>query len=673
MVGGSGVLGTELLLALTQRDVAVTVVDEQEPPQAIRDRLANFVPAPLNGPPVELPPGRVVLLTGSTEQRTRHPEALVLATAGLTARLLPQLAGRSVTLISSAAVYGRATGRLAEATNPDLPMTDDALRAWCAQAARLADTSEPDFRLARQLVDGAGNSWTYAQSKRAQELLLTELAEVAELTVLRLADVLEAGLVTGLAYRALSGRTLTVADVRRSFVSVQSVAGLVGDGLPPGLYNVAAAEALSLPELAELMRDEYGCQQPVLLEPAGPGDLDRDVDAGKLAGLIGPLPALPEQLRTFLRTVAGQGPQAQPPIEVVIPPRPERPELVASRQQAALWSGRIKHGNEWTDRLSQELAATLELPADRALLLTTSGTEALRLALRATVGPAQPGEVAVLPAFTFHATGEVLRQLGYRLRFCDVDPDTWTLDPAELGRLLAARPARVVVAVDALGNPCDYDALLAVCDRYATVLVADSAPALGAAYQGRPVGTQAAAHAFSMSFAKVVSAGGAGGAVVLPADSVKELAGAQNWLRSALLPELAAIVALDGVQQLSALADRRREVAAVYAELAARHDGLAAQQVTPGNRHAWVHWTLRVTDGDRDALARDLAARGIGTKPYYAPLLHQVDWQGWAEPGRLPVTEQLGEQVLALPMSSELTVAQAELVASAVDWHRCGR
>ncbi len=106
---------------------------------------------------------------------------------------------------------------------------------------------------------------------------------------------------------------------------------------------------------------------------------------------------------------------------MVVPPRPERPELLADRIQQSLWTGSLK-GGPWTRALTRELRARLELPDGLTVLPTSSGTAALRLATVAVAGRARPGDVAVLPSFTFAATGEYLAQLGYRLRFCDVRP-----------------------------------------------------------------------------------------------------------------------------------------------------------------------------------------------------------------------------------------------------------
>src|SRR5262249_25687062 len=145
------------------------------------------------------------------------------------------------------------------------------------------------------------------------------------------------------------------------------------------------------------------------------------------------------------------------------------------------------------------------------------GTQALRLAIVATAGRGSSGDVAVLPSITYPATANVLVQLGYTPRYVDVDEHTWTMDARALERALADGLPRVVVCVDTFGNPCDYAGLTSICAVAGVPLVADSAAGLGSRYLGRALATQADAHAFSMSFAKVISAAGAGGAVVIGA------------------------------------------------------------------------------------------------------------------------------------------------------------
>ena len=187
-------------------------------------------------------------------------------------------------------------------------------------------------------------------------------------------------------------------------------------------------------------------------------------------------------------------------------------------------------------------------------------------------------------------------------------------------------------------------------------LLADSAAALGSLHQGRPVAQQADAHAYSMSFAKVVSAGGAGGALVLPAEAAERvLADPAGWTRSELMNELHAVVALDQLTVLDDLVRWRSEVAAAYAELPLR-----TQRIRAGDRHSFVHWVARVPD--RAGLQRRLDDLGVRTKPYFGAIHRGPLGNG----ERLPVTEALDVEALALPLSSEITVEQAERVVAAV-------
>jgi dTDP-4-amino-4,6-dideoxygalactose transaminase len=361
-----------------------------------------------------------------------------------------------------------------------------------------------------------------------------------------------------------------------------------------------------------------------------------------------------------------------PPLPVVIPPRPARPEVVAARMRACLRSGGLKAGNRWSESLRGALSVHLRLPDRLTVLPTVSGTEAFRLAIVATAGPAAPGDEAALPSFTYPATAEVLIQLGYRLRFIDVDEQTWTMDPGALAEALggerARRRVRVVVCVDTFGNPCRYEALARVCRDAGLPLVADSAAGLGASYRGSPVGSQADAHALSMSFAKVISAAGAGGAVVVPVRDLERLnRSPAGWTRSALMGELHAIGALDQLSVLEDLVRRRTRVAEVYRRSAIAA-GLACQRVDDGNRHSLVHWVTRIPDPPgRDVLQQRLAALGIETRPYFGAL-HAGIWRDSELAGALPVTEGLAGQVLALPMSSEVSARAAERVGRALEW-----
>ena len=686
LFGGSGFVGRAAAAALLSSARDVTIVDRRPPPAALVSRGARWLAADvLTGELPALPDGEVTITLGSSDTRPRWPWTLPVDNAIATARILPLLADRTVVLLSSVEVYGSAAPPLRESTPPELPWTVQQIDEWCDEAIALTAASCPPWRAAsagrRMAAADPTGRWTYALSKLAQERLLLRAAGAGRLTILRLTNVIGLGqerFACRLIRRALAGDPLTVTLVTRSFVSVGEVARIIAGGLPPGVYNVGG-EPVSLLSIAEEIRALCGTASPVCTRPQAGADSCGIVDSGRLARAgyrVAPARSHLGQMVEALRTAAH--PVFEPALPVVIPPRAAFPDQVAARQQASLWDGEVKYGNRWSGELERELASALGVASGCAggsgngqrpgnghrVLAMASGTAALRVVIAALAGRAAPGQVALLPSFTFPATAEVLLQLGYRLRFVDVDDRTWTMDAGFLRGELAACAARLVVCVDTFGNPCDYAALRRTCHQAGVPLVSDSAASLGSSARGAPVATQADGHAYSMSFAKVLSASGAGGAAVLPPDAAAALQrDPANWCRSEMMDESHAIYALDQLRLLGDLVRRRNKVAAIYRAGLSGIPGLVPQEVRPGDTHSFVHWVMRVPQPPgRDAVQQSLLDYGVQTKPYF-PALH-LTAMGNGE--RLPVTERLDAEVLALPMSSELTEEQAESVVMAV-------
>jgi dTDP-4-amino-4,6-dideoxygalactose transaminase len=436
---------------------------------------------------------------------------------------------------------------------------------------------------------------------------------------------------------------------------------LVAPSPEPGA-RIDPQAAMSRARAAQLLLLRTDCRlgDLTIVTPSvtGAGAKETEHDwAGELARLLlasEPSPAPGRESR------AAHQPLFHPAIPVVIPPRPARPDVVARRQQQAMWSGRLKAGNAWGMRLRQQLRERLRLEPGYELLLTTSGTAALELAIVAAAGAATPGAVALVPSFTYRATVDVLLRLGYGIRYVDVNPFSWTLDPAAMATALDDDRVRLAVCVDTFGNPCAYEVLGPLCAARGVPLVADSAAGFGSSYRGHPVGQQAAAHAFSMSFAKVLTAAGAGGTVTFRRDQSR--VDLSSWAGSQLMNEMHAIAALDQLAVLDEMVSVRNEIAEAYSSVLQGFSGVATQQVANGDVHSYVHWVARVPD--REALAARLAELGVLTKPYF-PAQHQHHPVAITS-DRLRVTEQLDAQALALPTSSELSRRQVQRLQHAL-------
>jgi len=141
------------------------------------------------------------------------------------------------------------------------------------------------------------------------------------------------------------------------------------------------------------------------------------------------------------------------------------------------------------------------------------------------------GSEIVVPALTFWVVPALARVAGLKVVFADVDPATFTLDPAALER--AITPAtRAVVPTHLYGLPCEMDGILDIAARHSLTVVEDCAHALGATYNGRPVGTLGDAGFFSFQTLKPLNCYGGGLALVRDsgvAARVRALAERERW------------------------------------------------------------------------------------------------------------------------------------------------
>ena len=330
--------------------------------------------------------------------------------------------------------------------------------------------------------------------------------------------------------------------------------------------------------------------------------------------------------------------------------------------------GRYIHGDEHAT-FETEFAAFCGV---RHGIGVASGTDALRIALRALdVGP---GDEVVTVANAGVYPAVVVREVGARPVFVDVDPTTRTLDPSLIEAALTPR-TRAVMPVHLYGQPADVDAILEVVRRRGIKLLEDCAQAHGAHYKGKPVGGFGDAAAFSFYPTKNLGAYGDGGFIATSDDDLADrarLLRTYGWRRryvseihgiNSRLDEIQAAILRVKLRYLDAANDERRR-------RAWRYDELLRGVVQPAEpRWARHVYHLYVVESDRrDQLRAALAERGVATDVHYPLAAHlQPAYAdlGYA-PGALPVTERLAEQVLSLPMYPDLPLEHVDRVAELV-------
>ena len=302
-----------------------------------------------------------------------------------------------------------------------------------------------------------------------------------------------------------------------------------------------------------------------------------------------------------------------------------------------------------------------------------SGTDALRLALVACgIGA---GDEVVTVANTCVPTAAAISSVGAVPVFADVDPRTYTLDPAALEARISAH-TRAVVPVHLYGQCADMTAVLAVARRHGLRVIEDCAQSHGARVGERMAGSLGDAGAYSFYPTKNLGALGDGGMVVTNDPALAAaVRRARNYgltpagvydmkATSSRLDELQAALLLAILPRLDARNERRRAIAARYTSGFAG-TAIASPGEAPGRRHVYHLYVVRVPD--RDGFRRRLEARGVGTMVHYPTLVHRTPAyrERASDERHLPVSGRIVDEIVSLPLHPELTDDEVDGVIDA--------
>jgi dTDP-4-amino-4,6-dideoxygalactose transaminase len=294
----------------------------------------------------------------------------------------------------------------------------------------------------------------------------------------------------------------------------------------------------------------------------------------------------------------------------------------------------------------------------------------------------EPGDEVIVADYTFPAPAHAVRYVGGIPVFADVRADTGTVDPAAVADLIGPRTVGVI-AVDTVGLPADYTELRSLTERYGLFLIEDAACAVGATYQGRQAGTLAPVACLSFHGRKGITSG-EGGALLttdpaLAADAkLRSSFGIKPIFDQARvvglpipefteigynykLSDIAAAILLVQLDRVDELLDRRSAVAARYAELLADDELVTVPHVPQDRTHAWQSYQVTLDPSvDRAGVAADLRGQGIGcghgTWACHVQPVYETKQQ-------CPVSADLFERTLAIPIHAELSMDQVERVA----------
>ncbi len=321
-----------------------------------------------------------------------------------------------------------------------------------------------------------------------------------------------------------------------------------------------------------------------------------------------------------------------------------------------------------------------------------SGTSALHAILLAY--GIKTGDEVIIPSFTFIATANSVLFVDAKPVFAEVETETYGLDPEDVKKKITSK-TKAIMPIDYGGLSCRIKELKEIAEDHRLLLIEDAAESLGAKVDGKPVGSFGDAAMFSFCGNKVITTG-EGGMIVTDEQGIyRKLklirshgrAETEDYFTSARKMDyvtlgfnwrMSNIIAALGISQLKKLnkaINMRRKNAAYMSKSLLNISGIEVPRPPVGYFHVYQMYTVRVNDGKkgRDNIKNHLEDKRIMTKVYFFPVhLTRFYRERYGfQSGELPVTEELSERVLTLPMYASMTTDEMNYVISSIKEYMC--
>lgn len=320
---------------------------------------------------------------------------------------------------------------------------------------------------------------------------------------------------------------------------------------------------------------------------------------------------------------------------------------------------------EFVERLKEHLGVRFVIP-------TSSGTAALQLAYRLF---GIEGNIITTP-YSFVATCNSADWIGLGLKFADIDPHSLNISPVSIKKLIDDRTS-AIVPVHAYGNPCDVDNIEKIAKKHNLKVIYDAAHAFGIKQMGQSLLNRGDASAISLHTTKVFHCI-EGGALILKDQELYEKA--MNMINFGIdsrngniidtgfngkMSEAHAAMGLAMLDDIDMVIEKRLEHFKLYRSILANVVQYPSWD-TLTNQNAAYFPILLSDRAERNKVSETLMRRGIQSRPYFSPSLNTIDQFNKGVDMVCPVSEQMVDRVLCLPMFYALTPAQIKRVCATV-------
>lgn len=329
--------------------------------------------------------------------------------------------------------------------------------------------------------------------------------------------------------------------------------------------------------------------------------------------------------------------------------------------------------SEFASLLSSYLSSKYVIPC-------ANGTDALQIALMG-LG-LDRGDEVILPAFTYAATAEVVALLGLTPVLADVHPDSFNINASQIPRLVSER-TKAIMPVHLFGQSAEMSTIVEMAGRYGLKIIEDNAQALGARYtlsdgKVKSCGTIGDVGCTSFFPSKNLGCYGDGGALFTQDEELSEKLkmianhGQREKYRhdvvgcNSRLDTIQAAILKIKLSHLDSYTSARQKAASIYRELLAEVEEILLPAEMPDTTHVYHQFTIR--SNEREALKEYLHKVGVPTMVYYPlPIQRQPAFsEKVVIRCELTVSERVSDEVLSLPMHTELTFEEQKFIVESI-------
>lgn len=324
--------------------------------------------------------------------------------------------------------------------------------------------------------------------------------------------------------------------------------------------------------------------------------------------------------------------------------------------------------------LQAELQKYMGVPA---VELLTNGHMALELSLQAMN---LQGEVITTP-FTFASTTHAIVRNGLEPVFCDIDPETYTMDVTQIERLITDRTC-AILPVHVYGNVCNIEEIERIAHKYGLKVLYDAAHTFGETYKGQGIGNFGDASCFSFHATKVFNTIEGGAVCYRDPDMGRRLYELKNFGihgpeevdavgANAKMNEFCAAMGLCNLRHVDEEIAKRRAVVERYREHLEGVDGLRLNVQQPEVRSNYAYFPVvfdeNLFGASRNEVMDALAKNGIGARKYFYPLTNTFEcFHGKYDVDATPVALHVAKRVLTLPLYADLSMEDVDRICKIV-------